>query len=199
VVQTWPSARSLCSSSSSNVYYVTVIAHLLTLVISPRGAGAYDNTSANVLLLVVSSALHVIHVPSTPSIRHHKLHLQRFSANAAYFSSLVKGQIPLRYLVADSRFEAGRRPAASWNLAYQLASSELARASRSATCPRPASDLSATSFELPRHVEIARTCSKLVVDRFQPKFHYAMVADRFEAGCGPVADLLARASSLLAS
>jgi len=29
-------------------------------------------------------------------------------------------QIPLRYLVAD-RFEAGRRPAASWNLAYHLA------------------------------------------------------------------------------
>jgi len=31
-----------------------------------------------------------------------------------------KGQIPLRYLVAD-RFEAGRRPAASWNLANHLA------------------------------------------------------------------------------
>ena len=39
------------------------------------------------------------------------------------------------------------------------------------------------------------------------KFHYAiwsqtgskLVADRFEAGRGPVADLLARASSLLAS
>jgi len=30
-------------------------------------------------------------------------------------------QIPLRYLVAD-RFEAGRRPASSWNLAYHLAS-----------------------------------------------------------------------------
>ena len=40
--------------------------------------------------------------------------------------------------------------------------------------------------ELSRHVEIARTCSNLV-------------ADRFEAGRGPVADLLARASSLLAS
>jgi len=31
-----------------------------------------------------------------------------------------KGQIPLRYLVAD-RSEAGRRPAANWNLAYHLA------------------------------------------------------------------------------
>jgi len=31
-----------------------------------------------------------------------------------------KGQIPLRYLIAD-RFEAGHRPAASWNLAYHLA------------------------------------------------------------------------------
>jgi len=55
------------------------------------------------------------------------------------------GQIPLRYLVAD-RSEAGRRPAASWNLAYHLArySSELARASRYATGLRPASDLPAT-------------------------------------------------------
>jgi len=31
-----------------------------------------------------------------------------------------KNQIPLRYLVAD-KSEAGRRPAASWNLAYHLA------------------------------------------------------------------------------
>jgi len=31
-----------------------------------------------------------------------------------------KSQIPLRYLLAD-RSEAGRRPAASWNLAYHLA------------------------------------------------------------------------------
>ena len=75
---------------------------------------------------------------------------------------------------------------------------------------------SATSFEqvraistheLSRHVKIALTCSKLVADRFEAKFHYAiwfeagskLVADRFEAGRGPVADLLARASSLLAS
>jgi len=31
-----------------------------------------------------------------------------------------ESQIPLRYLVADSS-EAGRRPAASWNVAYHLA------------------------------------------------------------------------------
>jgi len=31
-----------------------------------------------------------------------------------------KSQIPLRYLLAD-RSEAGRRPVASWNLAYHLA------------------------------------------------------------------------------
>jgi len=45
------------------------------------------------------------------------------------------------------------------------------------------------------HVEIARTCSKLVVDRFEAKFHYAiwsqtgpkLVADRFEAGRRPAA------------
>jgi len=32
----------------------------------------------------------------------------------------ARSQIPLRYLVAD-RFEDGRRPAPSWNLAYHLA------------------------------------------------------------------------------
>jgi len=37
-------------------------------------------------------------------------------ALAGYTPCISKGQIPLRYLVAD-RFEAGRRPAASWNLA----------------------------------------------------------------------------------
>jgi len=47
----------------------------------------------------------------------------------------------------------------------------------------------------------------MVADRFKAKFDHAiwfevgwkLVADRFEAGCGPVADLLAHASSLLAS
>jgi len=33
-----------------------------------------------------------------------------------------------------------------------------------------------------RHVEIARTCSKLVADRVEAKFHYAVW---FEAGRGP--------------
>jgi len=45
-----------------------------------------------------------------------------------------KGQIPLRYLVAN-RFEAGRRPAAIRNLAYHLAR---------AAGLQPASNLSAT-------------------------------------------------------
>jgi len=66
---------------------------------------------------------------------------------------------------------------------------------------RPAS----SRFELSRHVEIARTCSKLVADLLEAKFHYAiwfeagskLIADRFKAGRGPVADLLARASSLI--
>jgi len=71
-------------------------------------------------------------------------------------------------------------------------------------------------FELSRHVEIARTCSNLVADRSEAKFHYTvLVADRSgtclrqgqrngiwlwlrsEAGRRHVADLLARASSLL--
>jgi len=48
---------------------------------------------------------------------------------------------------------------------------------------RPAS----SRFELSQHVEIARTCSKLVADRFEAKFHYAiLVADRYEAGCRQV-------------
>ena len=59
---------------------------------------------------------------------------------------------------------------------------------------------SSSRFELPRHVEIARICSNLVAVRFEAKFHYAiLVADRFEAGHRPVANLLAGASSLLAS
>ena len=50
-------------------------------------------------------------------------------------------------LVAD-RFEAGRRPVTCSELKFGLSSSsELARASRSATGPGPASNLSATSFE----------------------------------------------------
>ena len=65
---------------------------------------------------------------------------------------------------------------------------------------------SATRFELSRrveiartcYVEIARTCSNLVADWFEAKFHYAiLVADRSEAGRRPVVDLLARARSLL--
>ena len=51
-------------------------------------------------------------------------------------------------------------------------------------------------FELSRHVEIARTCSNLVADRFKAKFHYAIWS---QTGSKLVADLLARASSLLAS
>ena len=62
--------------------------------------------------------------------------------------SVLKAKFHYAILVAD-RSEAGRRPAASWNLAYHLLRyySELARASRSATGLRPASYLSATSLE----------------------------------------------------
>jgi len=53
-------------------------------------------------------------------------------------------------------------------------------------------------FDLSRRVEVARTCSNLVADRFEAKFHFAiLVTDRSEAGRRPVTDLLARASSLL--
>jgi len=41
-------------------------------------------------------------------------------------------------------------------------------------------------FEPSRHVEMARTCSNLVADRFEAKFHYAILnADRSEAGRRP--------------
>jgi len=54
-------------------------------------------------------------------------------------------------------------------------------------------------FELSRHIEIDRTCSNLVADRFEAEFHYAiLIADRSESGRRPVGDLLARTSSLLA-
>jgi len=65
---------------------------------------------------------------------------------------------------------------------------------------RPAS----SRFKLSRHVEIARTWSQtgskpnsitLSWSQTSPK----LVADRSEAGRRPVADLLARASSLLAN
>ena len=45
-------------------------------------------------------------------------------------------------------------------------------------------------FELSRHVDVAQTCSNLIADRFEAKFHYAiLVADRSEASRSPVADL----------
>jgi len=47
-------------------------------------------------------------------------------------------------------------------------------------------------FEIFRHIEIAGTCSNLVADRFEAKFHYTiLVADRSEAGRKLVADVLA--------
>jgi len=51
-------------------------------------------------------------------------------------------------------------------------------------------------FELSRHVEIARICSKLLADRFEAKFHYTIWS---QTGPKLVADLLARPSSLVAS
>jgi len=61
---------------------------------------------------------------------------------------LVKAKFHYVILVVD-RSEAGRKPAASWNLAYQLASSELARVSRSVTSCGPVCDHeSVMEFEL---------------------------------------------------
>jgi len=52
-------------------------------------------------------------------------------------------------------------------------------------------------FELSRHVEIARTCSNLVADQFEAKFHYAiLVADRSDAGLRPASSCQLAASEL---
>jgi len=54
-----------------------------------------------------------------------------------------------------------------------------------------------STFELSRHVEIARTCSNVVADRFEAKFHYAiLVADRSEAGCRPASSCQLATSEL---
>ena len=48
-------------------------------------------------------------------------------------------------------------------------------------------------FELSRQVQIARTCSNLVADLFEAKFHYAiLVADLQRAGNWPITPYLAR-------
>jgi len=101
-----------------------------------------------------------------------------------------------------SKLVAYLQRAGTWPIIY-LAISELARAIRSATGPPPASNLSATSFEQDRAISTCRGSSNLLVAgrrplRSQIPLRY-LVADRFEAGRGPIADLLARASSLLAS
>jgi len=55
-------------------------------------------------------------------------HTVRRYTNALFTVYLLQAKFHYAILVAD-RFEAGRRPATSWNLAYHL-TSELARASR---------------------------------------------------------------------
>jgi len=67
-----------------------------------------------------------------------------------------------------------------------------------------ASNRSATSFEQVRAISTGRDSSNLLEAGHRPVRSWSqtgskLVADRFEAGRGPVADLLARASSLLAS
>jgi len=54
-------------------------------------------------------------------------------------------------------------------------------------------------LELSQHVEIARTCSNLVADRFEARFYYAakfhyaiLVADLQRAGMWPITHYLAR-------
>jgi len=60
--------------------------------------------------------------PSPRSTRHlgRRPSLKVFDVTRIPLIAVSYSQIPLRYLVAD-RSEAGRTPAASWNLAYYLA------------------------------------------------------------------------------
>jgi len=87
----------------------------------------------------------------------------------------VRAKFHYAIMVAD-RPEAGRRPAASWNLAYHLAryASELAGL-------RPASNRSATRFDRFEQVRAISTC----------RDSSNLVADRFEAGRRPASSLLA--------
>jgi len=103
-----------------------------------------------------------------------------------------------------SKLVADLQRAEIWPI-IQLASSELAQATRSATGPRPASDRPPTSFDQVRAISTCRDSSKSNLlepgrrpIRSQIPLRY-LVADRSEAGRRPVTDLLARASSLLAS
>jgi len=81
-----------------------------------------------------------------------------------------KSQIPLRYSGRRPGLRPGRRPVQNWNLAYHalLASSELERASRSATSSlsgRMQTSCGESVCDQVRaisHVEIARTCLRQV-------------------------------------
>ena len=78
----------------------------------------------------------------------------------AWFTFIGKGRIPLRYLVAD-KFEAGRRPAASRNLACHLALVSC----RSATSFEPVCDQIA-SWNLALTVALSRLVLKNVLTSF---------------------------------
>ena len=57
--------------------------------------------------------------------------------------------------------------------------------------------LGSSRFDVSPHVEIARTCSNLVADRFEAKFHYAilvayLVAEMQRDGVWPITPYLAR-------
>ena len=71
------------------------------------------------------------------------------SVETLTFVLATKGQIPLRYPGCRHRLQRGRRPVASWNLAYHTLSSELAdlRPARQLIADL-VSDLSQTGVEL---------------------------------------------------
>ena len=120
---------------------------------------------------------------------------------------ISSGQIPLRY--------PGRRQVRGWSqTCSELEFGLHERASRSATslgnvCDqdsvmefgldqlRTGLQPGSSRFKLSRHVQIARPYSNLVPDRFEAKFHYAilvadLVADLQRAGIWPITPYLGR-------
>ena len=109
---------------------------------------------------------------------------------------LKPNSISLSWLQTGPRLVADLQRAGIW----PITSSELARASRSATSLRPVCDHDnvmefgldqlrtglrpgSNRFELSRHAEIVRTCSILVADRFEAKFNYAILVAELSQIC----------------
>ena len=103
-------------------------------------------------------------------------HLARYQRTSTSVRQ-VRDQLRTCLRPASSRFELSRHVKTALRqskLAASQTGSKLVVADRQRTGIWPI-----IMFKLSLHVEIARTCSKLVADRFEAKFHYA-VCDQIE-------------------